>query len=118
MYIKDGIVYGEDALGIMVQSVKVLEDMIMIITFTNGETRLFDATVLDGPVFEPLQDEKVFTDVRIRHGVVTWANETIDCAPEFMYEHSYEYTSPRDAVGNGIIGYAEQPQIKVFKSED
>lgn len=31
------------------------------------------------------------------HGVITWMNDEIDCAPEYIYEHSFEYednTSP------------------------
>lgn len=24
---------------------------------------------------------------------VAWVDETIDCVPEYMYEHSYEYTA-------------------------
>ena len=63
----------------------------LVQSFSNGETRLFDATVLNGVAFEPLKDEKVFADAVLEHGVVTWQNGDIDCAPEYMYEHSYEY---------------------------
>ncbi|MCD8286008.1 MAG: hypothetical protein LUD50_02125 [Clostridia bacterium] len=45
-------------------------------------------------MYEPLKDRKVFEDFHLDYGVITWANETIDCAPEFMYDHSYEYTPP------------------------
>lgn len=76
---------------IEVQKVKVLEDKIMILKFTSGETRLFDATVLNGPVFEKLKDDDVFNNPVVEYGVVTWDNGKIDCAPEYMYEHSYEY---------------------------
>ena len=65
--------------------------MMMLLTFSNGETRLFDATVLDGAAFEPLKDEAVFEGATLEYGVVTWKNGDIDCAPEYMYEHSYEY---------------------------
>jgi hypothetical protein len=72
--------------------VKILPDYIMLITFSTGETRLFDATNLEGKVFEPLKDKSVFQNAEIEHGVVTWNNGEIDCAPEYMYENSYEYS--------------------------
>ncbi len=92
MYIKDGIVYGgEPEEPFSVSAVKPLPNMEMLITFSNGETRLFDATVLDGEVFEPLKSEDIFENATIDHGMVTWANGEIDCAPEYMYRNSYEY---------------------------
>ena len=93
MFIRDGIVYGgEPEQPIKVDHVKVLPDMMMLIRFNNGELRLFDATLLEGPVFEPLHNEQVFSNPNIDHGVVTWLDGDIDCAPEFMYAHSYEYS--------------------------
>ena len=94
MYILNGIVYGGEPKGnIKVINVKVLDDKIMLLTFSNGETRIFDASILMGEVYEALDDIEVFKAPAIDHGVVTWADGTIDCAPEYMYEHSYEYTA-------------------------
>lgn len=93
MYIMNDIVYGgEPVTNIKISSVKALEDMIMLVSFSTGETRLFDATILQGEVFEPLKKEDVFTNPVIEHGVVTWNDGSIDCAPEFMYDNSYEYS--------------------------
>ncbi len=93
MFIRNGIVYGgEPVQPIKVKQVKVLPDMMLLIQFNNGELRLFDATILDGPVFRPLHDEQVFSAPVIDHGVITWQNGEIDCAPEYMYNHSYEYS--------------------------
>ncbi len=95
MYILNGIVYASEPSELIeVQSARALDDMIMILTFTTGETRLFDATILDGPAFEPLKDDAIFKNFKIAHGVVTWMNEEIDCAPEYMYENSYAYEVP------------------------
>ncbi len=77
--------------SIRVVKVKPLADRMMLITFNNGETRLFDSSVLNGPVFDKLKDDKIFCNPTVDHGVVTWDNGAIDCAPEFMYSHSYEY---------------------------
>ncbi len=93
MYIMNGIVYGgEPKEPIKVRQVKVLPDKMLLIRFNNGETRLFDATMLEGPAYEPLRDENVFSEPEIDHGVVTWLQGAIDCAPEYMYRHSFEYS--------------------------
>lgn len=65
--------------------------MMMLLTFSTGETRLFDATILTGAAFEPLSHEEIFKNVVLDHGVVTWLDGEIDCAPEFMYANSYSY---------------------------
>lgn len=78
--------------NIHIVNAKPLDDMMMILTFSTGEKRLFDATILKGPAFEPLSDPKIFKNCSVVDGVVTWNNEEIDCAPEYMYENSYAYS--------------------------
>lgn len=93
MFIINGIVYGrEPKEEIKITDFKILPDKIMLLTFSNGKNRLFDATILKGTVFEILNDETVFNSAKIDHGVVTWENGEIDCSPEFMYKNSYEYS--------------------------
>lgn len=92
MFTLNGFVYGgELGESIRVSAVKPLADMMMLITFSTGETRLFDAAVLQGAAFEPLKDEIVFRNAAVEYGVVTWMDGAIDCAPEYMFKHSYEY---------------------------
>ncbi len=92
MYIRDGIVYGgEPVTALKVIKIKVLPDKIMLITFSNHETRLFDGTILREGVFKKLQDEALFNSAKVDHGIVSWMDGEIDCAPEFMYKNSYEY---------------------------
>ena len=99
MFTLNGIVYAsEKPENIQILSAKPLDDMMMLLTFSNGEQRLFDATILIGPAFAPLSDEKIFKDCEIVDGVVTWMDEGIDCAPEYMYEHSYAYPSFKSAI--------------------
>lgn len=99
MFVRNGIVYGgEPKKRMSVISVKTLKDKMMLITFSTGEERLFDASILQGPVFEALNDEEVFKSVYVDHGVITWLDGEIDCAPEYMYKNSYEYVSPVAAV--------------------
>ncbi len=91
MFVLNGIVYGgEKQKKIYVSDVRIMSNMIMQITFSTGEVRLFDAAILKGEVFEPLKDKKIFSQITIDHGVVTWADGEIDCSPEYMYNHSFE----------------------------
>ena len=99
MFTLNGIVYAsEKPENIQILSAKPLDDMMMLLTFSTGEQRLFDATILNGPAFAPLSDKKIFKDCKIVNGVVTWMNEDIDCAPEYMYEHSYAYPALQSAI--------------------
>lgn len=93
MFVKDGIAYaGEPADEMRVESARVTGELTMLVTFSTGETRVFDASyLLAQPVFEPLESAETFAQFAIDHGAVTWCGGDIDIAPESMYEHSYEY---------------------------
>ena len=77
----------------MVTEAKPLRGGMMLVTFSTGEKRLFDTTLLQGSAFAPLADEKVFRNPLIFHGVITWNNGEIDIAPETVYRESYAYES-------------------------
>lgn len=92
MFELNGIVYaGSPKDTIKISDAKVTGDMMMLITFSSGEKRVFDAEILNGEVFTPLKNQDIFQNFKIVHGVITWMNEEIDCAPEYMYENSYLY---------------------------
>ncbi len=92
MYIKDDICYAGEMKGdIRVTDAKPLRGRMMLVTFSTGEQRLFDATALEGSAFAPLADEKIFNNPVIFHGVITWNNGEIDIAPEAVYQNSYAY---------------------------
>lgn len=92
MFEINGIVYASEYNNILkVVDVKVTDYMMMLITFSNGEKRVFDATILKGSAFKPLENASVFNNFKIVHGTITWCNEDIDCATEYIYEHSYAY---------------------------
>ena len=92
MFVLNGIVYASEMNGdIQIVEAKPLDDMMMILTFSTGEKRLFDAAILTGSAFEPLTDADTFKQCAVSDGVVTWMDGEIDCAPEYMYEHSYPY---------------------------
>lgn len=93
MYIVNGIAYaGGQTKDIRVKAVKPLDDLIMIVTFSTGEQRLFDATcMMEYPAFRILEDDEVFKTAKVEYGVVVWNDGDIDLAPETMYEKSYAY---------------------------
>ena len=94
MYIKDDICRaGELQPGIKVTEAKPLPGRMLLATFSTGEKRLFDATRLKGSAFAPLADERVFREIALFHGVITWKNGEIDIAPETVYRESCAYDS-------------------------
>ena len=94
MFVNNGIVYGEQPDDPKeVESVKPLENRMMIITFPTGEQRLYDTSGLRGPAFEPLNDPEVFKTATVVQGAVTWMDGKIRCFSEFMYRDSYKYSN-------------------------
>ena len=65
MFSLNGIVYAsEKTENIQIVSAKPLDDMMMILTFSTGEQRLFDAAILTGKAFSPLSDENIFKNCK------------------------------------------------------
>ena len=92
MYILNDICYaGQLQEGIKVTEARPLRGGMLLVTFSTGETRLFDTTTLQGPAFAPLADEEVFSHPVLFHGVITWNDGEIDIAPETVYRNSYAY---------------------------
>ena len=92
MYVLNDICYaGELQADIKVMEAKPLRGGMMLVTYSTGEKRLFDTTLLRGAAFGPLSDEHIFANPVIFHGVITWKNGEIDIAPETVYRNSYAY---------------------------
>ncbi len=100
MYIVDGIAYAGEALkDISVSKVKVLDDGILIITFSTGEERLFDSTtLLRFPAFASLSRKDIQESACVEDGILTWDNGNLDYATEALYDESVPYHSPSMAV--------------------
>lgn len=58
---------------------------------SDTSNREFTPDFLNGPAFECLKNPEVFKTANIEFGAVTWLNGEVDCAPEFMYNHSCPY---------------------------
>jgi hypothetical protein len=70
------------------KAVKPLMNYRLLITFGNGERRLFDvAPYLDRGVFRELRDLNLFNSVRVSFDTVEWINGA-DICPETLYQDS------------------------------
>lgn len=72
-------------------AVRYLHDYLLLVTFSNGEKKLYDAKddIYTG-VFKKLQNKAFFSQARIERGSVVW-NDDIDIAPEALYVESAAY---------------------------
>lgn len=94
MYILGDIVYADNYNNeqIKVEEIKVVSELCLLVTFSNGEKRIFDAKeLLKYPAYEKLKDYEIFKNAYIEHGIIVWDNGKIDIATETVYNNSYVY---------------------------
>jgi hypothetical protein len=71
-----------------VKSVKPQENYCLLLTFENGEKRVFDLKpYLEKPVFKPLKNMAVFKTARVVSGAVEWQGE-VDLSYDTLYLES------------------------------
>lgn len=71
--------------------VKPLDDYELLITFQNGEKRVFDAKpILAFPLYQPLKNKGFFTLVKADGMCIYW-NEDVDICPDMVYSQSRPY---------------------------
>ncbi|MEX0967386.1 MAG: DUF2442 domain-containing protein [Bacteroidia bacterium] len=69
------------------------EEYQLLLTFNNGEKRLFDVSpYFNMGIFKEQKDLSLFKTVRVSFDTIQWANEA-DFDPEILYEKSLPYTS-------------------------
>ena len=74
-----------------VKQVKPLEDFKLLLTFENGEARIFDMNpYLEKGIFKELKDIQLFNSVKVSFDSIEWQNEA-DMDPEMLYEDSILY---------------------------
>ena len=94
MYVVDGIAYAENynSENLKVVNVKIVSELCMLITFSNGEKRIFDAQYLiQYPIYKKLEDFNIFKNAQIDDGIIVWDNGKIDIGVDTLYNNSYEY---------------------------
>ena len=74
-----------------VKDVEPLRDYLLLITFANGEIKLFDVTPYLGiGNFKELKDKSVFNSVQPFLGSIQWANG-LDLCPDTLFLESVIY---------------------------
>ncbi len=80
-----------------VKQVSPLADYQLLITFGNGQQRVFDVKpYLSAGIFAALQDATLFNSVRVSFDTVAWANGA-DLCPEVLYAESRLVEQPLGA---------------------
>lgn len=70
--------------------VEPLSNYQLLLTFENGEKRIFDMKpYLDKGIFKELRDERMFKSVKVSFDSIEWPNQA-DIDPEVLYEDSVE----------------------------
>ena len=73
-------------------AVECLDDYKLLITFSNGEKKIYNAQDdIHQGVLTKLQNKTFFAQAKIARGSVVWDDE-IDIAPETLYAESILYT--------------------------
>lgn len=80
----------EEEMSPMAEAVEARPDYRLIVTFTNGERKEYDARpMLNVPMYKNLR--KVFSCVRVENGFVVWPGD-MDIDPDKLYLRSTSLT--------------------------
>ena len=72
-------------------NVVALEDYKLLLTFENGEKKIFDVLpYLEIGKFSELKNSEIFKSVRVHFDSVEWSNR-LDLDPELLYAKGIEY---------------------------
>ena len=72
-----------------VEAVTAQDDYTLLLTFTGGEKRLYNARpLLEKSIYYPLKNIDFFLSAKVECGTVVW-NDDVDIAPEHLYERSH-----------------------------
>lgn len=77
----------------LVRNVKAREDYTLLLTFANGEQKIYNARpLLEKPIFSELKNLTFFLTAHVEGDTVVW-NDEVDIAPEHLYEKSVAFKS-------------------------
>lgn len=85
----DTMAFGLDkAPAWVVRAVEARSDYTLLITFSRGEKKLYNArALLEKEIYSDLKDIDFFMKAKVEYGTVIW-NDTVDLDPECLYEMS------------------------------
>lgn len=79
-------IHGTDRLLPRVSAVEVFPDYQLLLTFRNGEKRIFDASgLMTLPAYRKIQS--VFSCAKVEFGTVVWPGD-VDISPDTLYLRS------------------------------
>ncbi len=72
----------------VVKNVKANDDYTLLITFADGERKIYDARpLLKKPIYASLKNLPFFLSAKAEYDTVVWSDD-VDIAPEHLYECS------------------------------
>lgn len=76
---------------ISVKEVKALDNYKLLVTFHNGEVKIFDMKpYLEKGIFKDLKNISMFKSARVSYDTIEWENEA-DIDPETLYYDGVPY---------------------------
>lgn len=98
-----------------VKKVKPVEGYQLILTFANGEKRVFDMKpYLNIGIFKQLKNIAMFNTAHISFDTVAWKNEA-DFDPEFLYSGSKKITGKKYSIPQSRLSLIAEPRTKYSK---
>jgi len=98
-----------------VKKVKSVEDYKLLLTFSNGEKRMFDMKpYLTKGLFKQLKDVALFNTAHVSFDTVEWDNEA-DFDPEVLYAQSKKVNEKKYGKRNYPLSSAAEPRGKYGK---
>ena len=80
----------------VVKEVEPKKDYTLLLTFADGEKKIYNARpLLEKAIYPPLKSPAFFLCAKVECGTVVW-NDDIDIAPE----HLYQYSKPLGGTAN------------------
>lgn len=72
----------------VVKDVRPKDDYTLLLTFADGEKKIYDARpLLNNPIYAQLKSLPFFLSAKAECGTVVWSDD-VDIAPEHLYECS------------------------------
>lgn len=88
MYEKDGIMYaGNPAPMTRIIYAEYAGDSCIRVAFSDGAIKVVDFSAgFEGTAFQPLKNREILKKFTVQRDTLTWLNDEIDVAPEYLYE--------------------------------
>lgn len=98
-----------------VKKVKPVDDYQLLLTFSNGETRLFDMKpYMNKGIFKELKNIEMFRTAHVSFDTVGWNNDA-DFDPEVLFAHSKKINVRKYSLRSASLNSAAEPYAKYRK---